>query len=81
MADEAKKEEVAKEGMPQSVDIVIKFYPGTGQMQFQTPRDPIVALGMLDMCRREVYGMISAAPAVAPKIEVVPATALPAAAK
>ena len=76
MAEEAKK---ADGGAPEEVLVVIRFIPKTGQMNFTAPRDPIIALGMLDMARREVYRQVDAnqAPAVRPKIEVVPAGALP----
>ena len=73
MAEEAKKPEA-----PEEVLVVIRFIPKTGQMNFQAPRDPIIALGMLDMARREVYRQVDANQAPqAPKIEVVPAGALP----
>jgi hypothetical protein len=73
MAEEAKKSEAAL--APEEVLVVIRFIPKTGQMNFTAPRDPIIALGMLDMARREVYRQVDANQA--PKIEIVPAGALP----
>jgi hypothetical protein len=70
MDEEAKKSEA-----PEEVLVVIRFIPKTGQMNFTAPRDPIIALGMLDMARREVYRQVDAN--TAPKIEIVPAHAIP----
>jgi hypothetical protein len=73
MADDAKKVEA-----PEEVLVVIRFIPKTGQMNFTAPRDPIIALGMLDMARREVYRQVDANQVPAgPKIEIVPAHAIP----
>ena len=62
---------MAKEGEPEVVTLMVQFTPKTGQMQFQTPRDPIVALGMLGMAQRECFRLIDGNSAPAAKIEVV----------
>ena len=58
------------------ITVIVQFTPKTGQMQFQTPRDPIVALGMLQMATREVYRLMDTnqAPAAGQKI-VMPTAA------
>lgn len=61
--------------IPDEITLVVVLNPKTGQMNFNTPRDPVMTLGMLDMARLQVYQLLQANQA--PKIERVPAGAMP----
>lgn len=73
--EEKKAEETAQAPAPRIVRVLVEYNLDSGQMSFQTPRDAIVALGLLDLARRQIYKLEDANQA--PKIERVPAGSVP----